>query len=528
MTRVKINVSGTHFEFDRTILGIREYDTLTKMCKDAEKEDKPLDFFVDRPSDCFAAVLSYYQTDELHLPASVCPKAFRKELRYWGVAETDLDKCCLYRYYTFFDDYDTHEKFRKETAIQDLRDGLSIPIYTDSKVSRLRRKIWKVIDFKENTVIAKIYLALVFLMVLLCIVTLAFSTVPSFQRKVSKCELLEYLDHSEHDYAEKARIKLGDPDCSGTVYDDIYDLEDEYLYWEEAEDIYADGNWTKSTTNVKLPDLRVRLFVFVVLEMIIAAFFTIDLLLRLSTCPSLLRFFQSVINICDILAIAGFYIHIAVINIQKEHKYHISWIRLINFLQVFRVIRLFRIVRNVRASRVLTFSLRQNGRDMTMLVLLVMIAVTSSASLIYFIEDRDVIESIPVAWYWAMITLTTVGYGDISPKSWAGRLVAAIMAICGVLLLAITLPIFVNNFLTLYQYSCLDETIEEHTKRRIKLKGAIHATGVANKMTGNSANVQNNNKENYDELPGIICTTPCEDSRARNNVRGRNGIETSK
>jgi hypothetical protein len=57
--------------------------------------------------------------------------------------------------------------------------------------------------------------------------------------------------------------------------------------------------------------------------------------------------------------------------------------------------------------------------------------------------------------------MTTVGYGDISPETGLGRVVSSICAICGVLLLAVTLPMFVNNFLTLYQYSCVNESIEK-------------------------------------------------------------------
>ncbi|XP_060580533.1 potassium voltage-gated channel protein egl-36-like [Ruditapes philippinarum] len=352
--------------------------------------------------------------------------------------------------------------------------------YKDNKISRLRRRIWKVIDYKEHTILAKIYLVLVFLMVMLCIMELALSTDPNFQRKLTRCELLEYLEHTNRKLADKARDKFGNLDCLHEfAYDGDDDLNLDELFWTEEVESFIDGNidgnMTSSKSNVTLPDKRTKLFAFEVIGMTTAAFFTVDLLLRLFTCPSLTRFFRSVINIFDILALLGFYIHIVVINIQKEHKYDVSWIRFINYLQIFRVMRLFRIVRNVRASRVLTFSLRQNGRDMTLLVLLVMIGVSTSASLIYFIEDRDVIESIPVAWYWAMITLTTVGYGDVTPKSGFGRVVASLLAICGVLLLAITLPMFVNNFLTLYQYSCVDETIQERAKNRQKLKGAIIA-----------------------------------------------------
>ncbi|XP_060589893.1 potassium voltage-gated channel subfamily B member 2-like [Ruditapes philippinarum] len=468
MTRVKINLSGTHFEFDREILENRERSRLVEMCDEADKNAAPMEFFVNRPSDCFVAVLSFYQTGELHMPATVCPKAFKKELIYWGVSETELDKCCRYRYFSFFDTLDTHEKFRQATYNQAISDGMHIPPDKGRKIKCLRRKLWRVIDFKERTVIAKIYLTLVFTMVLVSIMTLGFSTVPAFQRKLSKCELLEFLEHSEHQYAEEAKTKLGDPDCSESVYKDNSDLVDDKLSWEQTNEIYVDGKLTTYRTNVTLPSKRVPYFVFDVLELITSAFFTTDLLLRLVTCPSLKIFIQSITNLIDILAVAGFYVHLTVINIEREHRYSISWIRFINYLQIFRVMRLFRIVRNVRASRVLTFSLRQNGRDMTLLVLLVMIEVSTAACLIYFIEDRETIDSIPEAWYWAIITLTTVGYGDITIKTGAGRVVAAILAICAVIFLAITLPMFVNNFLMLYQFSCVEDNIQSRTKNKKK------------------------------------------------------------
>ncbi|KAH3817278.1 hypothetical protein DPMN_118811 [Dreissena polymorpha] len=63
-----------------------------------------------------------------------------------------------------------------------------------------------------------------------------------------------------------------------------------------------------------------------------------------------------------------------------------------------------------------------------------LIAVSVSSSLIYFIEPRERIAAISDGAYWAVITLTTVGYGDITPVTGPGRLLASILAICGVML----------------------------------------------------------------------------------------------
>lgn len=96
MCRVKMNVSGTHFEFDRIILD-KTRQRLAKMCDEASRSGTPLEFTVDRSALSFGAILSYYQTGELHIPPGVCPGAFRRELEFWEVELDALYECCLYR-----------------------------------------------------------------------------------------------------------------------------------------------------------------------------------------------------------------------------------------------------------------------------------------------------------------------------------------------------------------------------------------------------------------------------------------------
>ncbi|XP_045161826.2 potassium voltage-gated channel subfamily B member 1-like [Mercenaria mercenaria] len=450
------------------------------MCDEAEDDKKQIELVVDRPSDCFAAILNYYQTNELHMPPSVCPSAFRTELKFWSVAPTDLEPCCLYRYYTFWDEYETHENFRKSTFKQEMKDGLFIQLNTHNKINNVRRRVWKLADFKENTVCAKVYIVTVFVMIMLCVFTLAFSTEPMFQRPLRKCEMLEYLEHSNNEVAEYARERFGNPECSSDhVINSDEEISETDMQWQQ---INSETNGTGSVEEIILPRVMVRHQVFEALEYFTAVFFTVELLIRIFTCPSLSDFFTNILNIFDILAVLGFYIHIAIININKEYRYQYGWVRSISYIQIFRIMRLFRVVRNVRLSRVLTFSIRKNARDMSFLLLLFLMGVFSSASLIYFIEERDSIASIPVAWYWATITFTTVGYGDIKPTTGAGRFVAAVLGMCGVLLLSITLPMYVNNFLTLYKYSCLDKYIQERKHTRRKLKGAVRAINTMNSV----------------------------------------------
>merc|ERR1719431_2170606 len=78
-----------------------------------------------------------------------------------------------------------------------------------------------------------------------------------------------------------------------------------------------------------------------------------------------------------------------------------------------------------------------------------------------YIVEKDVegtmLDSMPTALYWAIITMTSVGYGDIYPVTWFGKLVGSVCAICGVL--CIPLPIIVNNFNKFYEKSKIEEEI---------------------------------------------------------------------
>ncbi|KAH3867705.1 potassium voltage-gated channel protein egl-36-like [Dreissena polymorpha] len=469
--RCKINVSGTLFEFDGKMLENFSQHTLTDLFPPGEFVGNQEEVFVGRSAETFAAILGYYQTGELHMPTTVCPQAFRQELEFWKVPAEDMQTCCSYRYYGFFDEFETHQDFKMASQNED-RKHQSLPVVSgNSKLRNLRGRVWNVIDNRTQTWASKVYLAIVFLMILLCILVTALSTEPSLQRKATKCERLEYLLAIEHKDATIAREYFNLTECSfGNVLD----------YWEDEDYEELDNEIQNPTRNITLPNLIRRMAVFDILEYFTTAFFTLDLIMRLLTCPNIAQYCTNILTWIDIISLAGFYIHLAITFSLKEHIYNDGWIKAVNYLQVFRILRLFRVVKNVRASRVLKYSLRQNVRDLGLLAIFLLIAVSVSSSLIYFMEPRERIDSIPSAAYWAVITLTTVGYGDVTPVTGAGRVLASILAICGVLLLSITLPMFVNNFLTLYQYTNLDEYIDNKRLASRKMKGAVTAVAVIN------------------------------------------------
>jgi hypothetical protein len=98
----------------------------------------------------------------------------------------------------------------------------------------------------------------------------------------------------------------------------------------------------------------------------------------------------------------------------------------------------------------------------------IVLTLTLAASLVYYAEQSNpdtLFISIPDSFWWAIITMCTVGYGDFAPSTAQGRVVGGVCALCGILVLALPVPFFVNNFTRLYE-----ESIE-----RAKRKEEAHA-----------------------------------------------------
>ena len=207
---------------------------------------------------------------------------------------------------------------------------------------------------------------------------------------------------------------------------------------------------------IKVPNMRIPIFTMFVLEIVTLAFFTFDLMVRLSTCPSLVAYFKSLVNILDATALICTYLHLVLVLIRKQDMYKNGWIDLLQFIQILRAFRLLRVVKNVRASRVLVHSFRLNIRDLWIICIYIIVCMCLFGSVFYITEGKSNMKSMPRAWYYTIITLTTVGYGDITPRSHLGTVLSCFCAISGLLLFAFTIPILANNFITLYKYAYME------------------------------------------------------------------------
>ena len=158
--------------------------------------------------------------------------------------------------------------------------------------------------------------------------------------------------------------------------------------------------------------------------------FTVEYALRLMCAKSSVRYARSFYGVIDLLAVVPTYV-----SVILPGAHALLVIRLLRILRVFRVLKL---VHYLSAGDLLMDALRTSWRKIMIFLIAVFALVTILGSLIYLIEGAENgYDSIPRSIYWAIVTLTTVGYGDISPQTPAGQALAAVVMIIGYAIIAV-------------------------------------------------------------------------------------------
>jgi len=166
------------------------------------------------------------------------------------------------------------------------------------------------------------------------------------------------------------------------------------------------------------------------IEWFFTILFTIEYVLRLFSIGRPVRYAISFFGVVDLLSILPTYLSI----FFPGGRYLLS-IRVLRILRIFRVLKL---VKYLTEAHMLSQALRASRRKITVFLLVVLTLVIIFGSLMYVIEgERNGFTSIPRSIYWAVVTLTTVGYGDISPKTNLGQIVAAVIMILGYGIIAV-------------------------------------------------------------------------------------------
>lgn len=188
--------------------------------------------------------------------------------------------------------------------------------------------------------------------------------------------------------------------------------------------------------------------IFMVIDYVCGIWFTFELLMRITFCPRRRIFIRQVTNWIDILSVIPFYLRL----IDPDGG------PLADALLMIRLLRLFRFFRLLYGLQIILHTLKASSYELGLLLLILLIPVVLFSSIIYYTErtfdgDGTKFGSIPESFWWSLITMTTVGYGDIVPKTWIGKIIGGACAICGLLVVALPISIIGSNFNLYYAHA---------------------------------------------------------------------------
>ena len=169
---------------------------------------------------------------------------------------------------------------------------------------------------------------------------------------------------------------------------------------------------------------------FLYMEWVFTILFTLEYMTRIWCTPNRRAYIFSLYGVVDLLALLPTYLSLLIPQAAP-----LLIIRLLRILRVFRVLRLLSLLSEANE---LAGALQRSGRKIFVFFSLVIIIATIFGSLLYVIEGpENGFDDIPTSVYWAIVTITTVGYGDVTPVTTIGRAVAAAGMLVGYAIIAV-------------------------------------------------------------------------------------------
>ena len=178
------------------------------------------------------------------------------------------------------------------------------------------------------------------------------------------------------------------------------------------------------------------------LEIVCVVWFTLEYTIRFFSSPNKWRFFTSLLNLIDLLAIVPYIITMSMST---------------GVLRVVRLVRVFRIFKLSRYSmglQVLGETFKASISELGMLVFSLLLGVILFSSVIYYAEEgekSDMFKSIPDTFWYCVVTMTTVGYGDMVPQTLTAKIIGGCAAVVGAFTVSLPIPVIVSNFVSFYK-----------------------------------------------------------------------------
>ncbi|XP_063537008.1 potassium voltage-gated channel protein Shaw-like [Cydia strobilella] len=422
--RIILNVGGIRYETYKATLKKIPATRLSRLTEALANYDPVLnEYFFDRHPGVFAQVLNYYRTGKLHYPTNVCGPLFEEELEFWGLDSNQVEPCC-------WSTYSIHRDTQNTLAILDKLD-IDSEKPSEEEIARLfgyeeayfagelgawqrlKPRVWALFDEPSSSPPAKVISALSVFFICVSVLCFCLKTHPDL------------------------RVAL------------VLPLENSSLETAMVE--------SQPWLNHGQPHVA-----FFYIELVCNVWFTVELLVRSVVAPNMIEFIKSPVNLVDFLATLSFYMDV-VVEVAVIRK-NVDRADILEFISIIKILRLFKLTRHSPGLKILVHTFKASAKELTLLVFFLVLGIVIFASLVYYAEKtqdnpENQFKSIPLGLWWAIVTMTTVGYGDMAPKTYLGMFVGALCALAGVLTIALPVPVIVSNFSMFYS----------HTQARSKL-----------------------------------------------------------
>nr|AWJ68239.1 putative potassium voltage-gated channel Shaw subfamily 1 [Hirudo verbana] len=417
--RITLNIGGIRHETYKATLKKIPATRLSRLTEALANYDPVLnEYFFDRHPGVFAQILNYYRTGKLHYPTDVCGPLFEEELEFWGLDSNQVEPCCWMTYTTHRDTRETLQILDRLDLDSDKptdeeimkRFGLEEEFRTGSLNcwQKMKPKVWLLFEEPNSSVAAKVLSFVSVFFVVVSILSFCLKTHPDFRVSSFRNETFQ----------ESAN----------------------------------------NSTTWRLDRISSRPHkAFFYMESVCNAWFAFEIMIRFLFSPKKLVFICKPVNIIDIVATLSFVLD-SILN-QVNHDNDV-----LEFFSIIRIMRLFKLTRHSPGLKILIHTFKASAHELTLLVFFLILGIVIFASLIFYAEriqanPNNDFTSIPVGLWWAIVTMTTVGYGDMTPKTYVGMFIGSICALTGVLTIALPVPVIVSNFAMFYS----------HTQARAKL-----------------------------------------------------------
>ncbi|XP_056117254.1 potassium voltage-gated channel subfamily G member 4a [Rhinichthys klamathensis goyatoka] len=407
-----INVGGNRYtfpwstleQFPLTRLGrlkpCSSPEEIARVCDDYDEACR--EFFFDRSPSAFRVILNFLAAGKLRMLREMCALSLHEELNYWGVEMTYMERCCKRKMYTRIEEVaelERREEERRQRSMQ-LR-----PPVVETRYRKFMNDLRDMVENPQSGLPGKIFACLSVVMVAVTVISLCISTMPDLREEENRGVCSQKCQH------------------------------------------------------------------MFIIETVCVGWFSMEFLLRFVQADSKLEFLRGPLNIIDVMAILPYYVSLVVGETPTDEnegpsggKGYLDKLGLVlRVLRALRILYVMRLARHSLGLQTLGLTVRRSMREFGLLLLFLCVAVTLFSPLVHLAESELTgvhdFSSIPASYWWAIISMTTVGYGDMVPRSIPGQVVALSSILSGILIMAFPATSIFHMFSRSYQ-----ELKQEHDR----------------------------------------------------------------